>query len=208
MPLAPGYGETPVPDDDLDSLLPSIRDLLGEPVSKAAIYDLEQGIQASVAGARLTDVLEGRLTPAGLLDDHFVRELHKQLYGDIWTWAGTFRKRELNIGVEPWLIATELRSSLDAIRYRWDHTDDWTPRQLGIAAHAEIVRIHPFTDGNGRATRLLADLVFVAAQDSEVLEQYDWDLDKPRYIALLRGYDSHRDPRELAAFIAVVPLGE
>ena len=204
----PGYGETPVPDDDLDSLLPSIRDLLGQPVSKATIYDLEQGIQANVTEMRLGGVLEGRLTPAELLDDRFVRELHKQLYGDIWTWAGTFRKRELNIGVEPWLIATELRSSLESIRYRWDHTDDWSPRQLGIAAHAETVRIHPFTDGNGRTTRLLADLVFVATQDGEVLEQYDWDLDKSRYIALLREYDSHRDPRELAAFIAVVPIGE
>jgi fido (protein-threonine AMPylation protein) len=70
------------------------------------------------------------------------------------------------------------------------------------------VRIHPFTDGNGRTTRLLADLVFVATQDGETLEQYDWGLDKPRYIALLREYDSHRDPRELAAFINVVPIGE
>jgi fido (protein-threonine AMPylation protein) len=208
MPLMPGYGETPVPDDDLDSLFPSIRDLLGQPVSKAAIYDLEQGIQASVTETRLTDVLGGRLTTAELLDDHFLRELHKQLYGDIWIWAGIFRKRELNIGVEPWMIATELRSSLDTIRYRWDNTDDWSARELGIAAHAETVRIHPFTDGNGRTTRLLADLVFVATQDGEALEQYDWELDKPRYIALLREYDSHRDPRELAAFINVVPIGE
>ena len=37
---------------------------------------------------------------------------------------------------------------------------------------------------------------------------YDWDLDKPRYIALLREYDRHRDPRELADFIGVRPLGE
>jgi len=206
--LTPGYGETPVPDDDLDSLLPSIRDLLGEPVSKADVYDIEQGIQADVSEARLTEVLESRLTLDDLLSDHFVRELHKQLYGDIWTWAGVLRKRELNIGVAPWQIATELRSSLDTIRYRWEHSDDWSPRQLGIAAHAETVRIHPFTDGNGRATRLLADLVFVAAQDGESLYQYDWDLDKPRYISLLREFDSHRDPRDLAASIAVLPLGE
>ncbi|WP_251981929.1 Fic family protein [Mycobacterium tuberculosis] len=39
------------------------------------------------------------------------------------------------------------------------HTDDWTGRQLGIVVHADLVRIHPFTDGNGRTTRLLADLV-------------------------------------------------
>ncbi len=208
MSLAPGYGETPVPDDELDALLPGIRELLGDPVSKADIYDLEQGVQAAVAEARLSEVLDGRLALDGLLSDHFIRELHKQLYGDIWNWAGKYRVRELNIGVEPWQIATELRSSLDTILYRWQNTDDWSPRQLGIVVHAETVRIHPFTDGNGRTTRLLADLVFVAAQDGENLNQYDWFLDKPRYIALLREYDAHRDPTELASFIATTPIGE
>ncbi|MGX1776186.1 Fic family protein [Nocardia brasiliensis] len=113
----------------------------------------------------------------------------------------------MNIGVAPEQIAVELHGSLDTIRYRWHHTDDWTARQLGIAAHAETVRVHPFTDGNGRTTRLLADLVFIAAQDGAALEQYDWELDKSRYIALLRDFDRHRDPRDLADFIPVRSLG-
>ncbi|MBL7325420.1 Fic family protein, partial [Escherichia coli] len=49
--------------------------------------------------------------------------------------------------------------------YRWVHTDDWTGRQLGIVVHADLVRIHPFTDGNGRTTRLLADLVYATVQN-------------------------------------------
>jgi fido (protein-threonine AMPylation protein) len=122
--------------------------------------------------------------------------------------GGTFRQRELNIGVAPEHIAVELHRSVETIRYRWQHTEDWTPRELGIAVHAETVRIHPFTDGNGRTTRLLADLVFVAAQDSDVPALYDWQLDKRRYVDLLRQYDRHRDPRELAAFVGIRPLGE
>ena len=59
-----------------------------------------------------------------------------------------------------------------------------------------------------RTTRLLADLVFVAAQDTDVPEVYDWQLDKSRYIVLLRQYDRHRDSRELAEFIGTRPLGE
>ncbi|MGV9615187.1 Fic family protein [Nocardia xishanensis] len=156
----------------------------------------------------MTAVIDGSLVLDNLLTDHFLRDLHRRLYGDIWQWAGVFRRRELNIGVAPEQIAVELRGSLETIHYRWQHADDWTPRQLGIAAHAETVRIHPFTDGNGRTTRLLADLVFTAAQDEGSLELYDWELDKRRYIELLRQYDRHRDPRELAAFIAVRPLGE
>ncbi|GAB3613710.1 Fic family protein [Humibacter ginsengisoli] len=97
-----------------------------------------------------------------------------------------------------------MRASLENIHYRWEHTTDWTPRELGIAAHAETVRIHGFVDGNGRTTRLLADLVFFAAQDSETLAvAYDWAIDKRSYIALLRDYDRTRDPKPLAAFVPV-----
>lgn len=81
------------------------------------------------------------------------------------------------------------------------HTDDWTGRQLGIVVHADLVRIHPFTDGNGRTTRLLADLVYATVQNPTEL-QYDWELDK----LLLRGYDRDRDIAALAAFIGVRPI--
>ncbi|HEY5857334.1 MAG TPA: Fic family protein [Aldersonia sp.] len=102
----------------------------------------------------------------------------------MWTWAGRFRRRELNIGVAPEQVAVQLRGCLDTIRYRWRHTDDWTPRELGVVVPAETVRVHPFVDGNGRTTRLLADLVFAAAQEVDVPDLYDWDLDKPRYIRI------------------------
>lgn len=127
--------------------------------------------------------------------------MYQRLYGDIWNWAGVYRQRELNIGVAPEQIAVELRNALVTVRYRWEHTHDWTARELGIVTHAEGVRIHPFTDGNGRTTRLHADLVFLAIQDIEVPELYDWNLDKQTYIELLRTYDGVRDPRDLAAFI-------
>ena len=208
MALTPGYGETPVPDDELDALLPLAREVLVAPATKAAVYDLEQTIQDEVAEELLTAVLDGDLALDELLVDRFVRELHHRLYGDLWTWAGAFRQREFNIGVAPETIAVELRGSLESISYRWQHTEDWTSSELGIAVHAETVRIHPFTDGNGRATRLLADLVFVAAQESSTPDVYDWQLDKRRYVDLLRRYDGHRDPRELAAFVGTRPLGE
>lgn len=53
------------------------------------------------------------------------------------------------------------------------------------------------------SSRLLADLVFVAAQDSDTP---DIHLNKQRYIDLLRQYDRHRDPRELAEFLGAQPL--
>ncbi|MFC7164502.1 hypothetical protein ACFQL5_19620, partial [Aquipuribacter hungaricus] len=92
MPLAPGYGETPVPDEERAALIPAVREFLGESVSKAAIYDLEQSEQLVVTEQLLTEVLEGELGLDDLLTDHFVRRLHKMLYGNVWQWAGEFRR--------------------------------------------------------------------------------------------------------------------
>lgn len=103
MALTPGYGETPVPEDDLEALVPRARQALEEPIIKAAIYDLEQAIQED----------------------------------DIWTWAGA-----------------------------------------------------------------------AVAPRGAQLERYDWQIDKEKYISLLRQYDGHRDPRDLAAFIPVQPFGD
>jgi len=186
----------------LSALLPHVIETLSHPVTRADVYDLEQAVQQQASEDLFTSVFDGAVLLDDLLTDYFLRNLHGRLYGDIWSWGGRWRQHEVNIGVAPEQIAVELRNTFDSIRYRWQHTDDWTPRQLGIAVHAETVRVHPFTDGNGRSTRLLADLVFMAAQDPIEL-QYDWDLDKRRYIDLLRKFDKHRDAADLAAFIGV-----
>lgn len=152
--------------------------------------------------------MDGSLTVAELLTDHLVREMHNELYEGIWRWAGLLRQRELSIGVPPERVAVELRSSLESIAHRWAHTHDWSAHELGIAVHAEVVRIHPFVDGNGRTTRMLANLVFVAAQDQDRLDVYDWTPDRDAYIGVLRRYDGHRDPSELSRLIESLPLGE
>lgn len=181
MPLTPGYGETPLAEDELIALLPHVVEVLDEPIRRADIYDVEQAVQQQVSEDLLTLAFAGSLQLDELLSDYFLRDLHARLYGDIWAWAGRWRQREVNIGVAPEQVAVELRNAFDNIRYRWEQTDDWTPRELGIVTHAETVRIHPFADGNGRTTRLLADLVFITAQDPAEC-QYDWDVNKERYI--------------------------
>ena len=208
MSLTPGYGETPLPEDELASLLPDVVRILGEPVTRAAVFDLEQGVQEQVAEELLTAALGSSLQPSELLTDYFLKDLHARLYGHIWTWAGKWRTHDVNIGVAYPQIAVDLRHSLNTILYRWENTDDWTPHELGVVAHAETVRIHPFADGNGRATRLLADLVYVAAQDSDPVLQYDWNVDKVSYINLLRRYDTDRDVTGLARLLKARPFGE
>ncbi len=202
MSLTPGYGETPLPGDELMALLPHVVEMLDKPVRRVDVYDLEQTVQDEVSEELLVAAFRGTLGLDDLLSDYFLRDLHSKLYGDIWGWAGRWRQHEVNIGVAPEHIAVELRNAFDNIRYRWGQTNDWAPRDVGIATHAETVRVHPFVDGNGRTTRLLADLVYITAQQPAEY-QYDWDVDKKRYIELLRHFDVHRDVRELAAFIGV-----
>ncbi|HXO50433.1 MAG TPA: Fic family protein [Mycobacterium sp.] len=156
----------------------------------------------------LIAALGGELQPSELLTEYFLKDLHARLYGDVWTWAGKWRTYDVNIGVPYEQIAVDLRNSLDTILYRWENTDDWTPHELGVVAHAETVRIHPFVDGNGRTTRFLADLVFEAAQASDSVMQYDWGVDKATHIKLLRRYDTNRDVTDLAEFLKSRPFGE
>lgn len=203
-PLDPDYGATPVDDEDAQALVPAAREALGEPLLKASLYDLEQAVEDQVIVGLLTQVYAGSLGVRDLLADGFLRDLHAQMYGDIWTWAGRFRMKDTNIGV-PWeTVAVELRTSLETIRYRWEHTDDWSARELGMTVHAETVRIHPFVDGNGRVTRRLADLVFAAAQEGDEWLEYDWNIDKLAYVTMLRRYDATRNSSELAANIPVL----
>lgn len=207
MTFDPEYGQTLLPDEDRGALTEGARALLDEPVLKADLYDLEQQVQAQVADELVEQVLEGALAVDELLTDHFVRELHRRLYAPIWIWGGRQRSLETNIGVAPEQITVAMRASLDDLRFRWEQDDDLTARALGIGAHATLVRIHPFVDGNGRTTRLLADLVFLAAQDDDDVLAYDWEFDRDAYIDLLREYDRTLDPSALVAFVPVVALG-
>ena len=208
MVFDPDYGETLATDDERAALTSEARELLGDPVRKADLYDLEQQIQSQVADDLLRLVLDGTLSVTDLLNDHFVRELHRRMYAPVWTWGGRQRSRETNIGIAPGQISVAFRDALQDLRYRWETAHDLTARELGISAHAALVHVLPFVDGNGRVTRLLADLVFVSAQDEDVMLAYDWEFDRDSYIRRLREYDQTRDASALIDFVPVVEIGE
>ncbi len=208
MTFDPDYGQTLLTDEEQAALTGSARALLGEPILKADLYDLEQQVQAVVADELMEQVLQGILGVDEMLTDHFVRDLHRRLYEAVWTWGGRQRSRETNIGVAPEQISVALRSALDDLRFRWDAGQIRNAQELGISVHAALVRIHPFVDGNGRTTRLLADLIFLAAQGDGDVFAYDWDFDRDAYIQLLRDYDRTLDARALIDFIPVVRFGD
>jgi len=47
------------------------------------------------------------------LEVAFIRELHRRLFGDVWSWAGQLRTTEKNIGVNPIHIPVRLHLLLE-----------------------------------------------------------------------------------------------
>ena len=90
--------------------------------------------------------------------DTFLRELHKKMFGDVWKWAGTYRTSERNIGVAPFQIPIKLMQLFDDVKF-WIENKTYSNREIAVRLHHKLVQIHPFPNGNGRVSRLMADLV-------------------------------------------------
>ena len=90
--------------------------------------------------------------------DTFLRELHKKMFGDVWKWAGTYRNSERNIGVAPFQIPIKLMQLFDDVKF-WIENKTYPNREIAVRLHHKLVQIHPFPNGNGRVSRLMADLV-------------------------------------------------
>ena len=105
-----------------------------------------------------------------VLSEGFVRNLHKRLFGQVWKWAGCFRKTEKNIGVEPIQIAIQLRQLLDDTRY-WIEHETYPPMEIAARFHHKLVLIHPFPNGNGRHARIMADSILTKLMDAPAI---DW----------------------------------
>src|SRR5581483_9668643 len=58
---------------------------------------------------------------------------------------------------------------------------DLSAMRVALHAHTEVIRIHPFEDGNGRASRLLLDLLLVRFG----LRPISFDAVREEYIAAL-----------------------
>lgn len=141
-----------------------------------------------------------------LLTDDAAREIHRRLFGDVWSWAGLYRTSEKNIGVAPWQISTEMRTCLDDAKL-WLADKVFTPAEAAARLHHRLVAIHPFPNGNGRWSRIMADEFLLRFDSARMI---DWSQggtlqsageNRRRYIAALRAADQH-DYAPLIDFIS------
>lgn len=90
--------------------------------------------------------------------DTFLRKLHKKMFCDVWVWAGEYRITERNIGVAPYQIPMKLMQLFDDLNF-WIDNKTYSNHEIAVRLHHKLVQIHPFPNGNGRVSRLMADLV-------------------------------------------------
>ena len=136
---------TIVPPDKRADLIPSHITLRRE------LNELEQEniLTASVWA------LQRRHDP---VSESFARKLHRRMFRKVWRWAGKYRTTNTNLGVDRTLIQSRLYEVLDNTRF-WVENKTFSPDEIAIRFHHALVSVHPFSDGNGRWSRLMADVM-------------------------------------------------
>jgi Fic-DOC domain mobile mystery protein B len=184
--------------DDATPLGPAERDGLRQSwiTHRRDLNEAEQdNIARGAAWAR-----RGRgADPAGILSEDFAKTLHRRMFGDVWTWAGTYRRTERNIGIEAWRIPAEIPAMFDDIGYCVEHKS-FARDEIAVRLHHRLVAIHPFPNGNGRQARLMGDLLIERLGG----QPFSWgggrwgggslaDIGRLRasYVAALRAADGH-----------------
>ena len=148
LDLAYINGQTPLDEDEKDGLLiPTI----------ATRAELDEFEQQNIEDA-IHWVLTRSLSAKTILTEKFVRRLHQLMYGKIWGWAGDFRKTNKNLGIDKWQIPTALNVLLNDTLF-WIEHDTFPPDEIAIRFKHRLVSIHCFPNGNGRHSRLMADVL-------------------------------------------------
>ena len=141
-------GQTPLSVEELDGLkILSIS--TREELDEFEQFNIEKAIQWT---------LGKKIQPKDLLSEKFIKDLHKRMYGEVWKWAGSFRTSEKNLGIKSYLIPVQLKQLLDDAMY-WYENQIYSPDEVAVRFKHQLVSIHCFANGNGRHSRLMADLI-------------------------------------------------
>ncbi len=132
--------------------------------------------------------------PTYILSELFIRELHKKMFNDVWIWAGEFRRTNKNIGVDKYQIGISLKQLLDDSLY-WLVNKTYSDEEFAIRFKHRIVRIHCFPNGNGRHSRLMADIIISQLFGKPIFRWNSSNINKKgdarsNYLAAIRAADA------------------
>ena len=177
-------GQTPLDEDEKEGL--KIKSITTQ-------KELDEFEQLNIEKA-VEWTIHANLKPEKILTEKFIKDLHKKMYGDVWKWAGEFRKSDKNIGINWMQIGIELKNLLDDSKY-WIENKTYTPEEIAIRFKHRIVAIHCFPNGNGRHSRMMADIIMESIFGKEIFTWHKSNMvkaDETRkaYITALREADN------------------
>ena len=144
-----GGGNTPLGEDESEGLILNHINTRSE-LNEWEAENIKQALEW--AGARTPDVL----------DADALRTLHRKMFEETWTWAGSYRTRDQNISPFRWSeVPRRMNDLLASTRARYEHAKASPDALDKLAArfHHHLVQIHPWPNGNGRHARLATDLL-------------------------------------------------
>ena len=148
--LSYDYGQTPISEEEIEELLVKAIS------TKAELDEFEQkNIEIAVEWTMRQKFLIDRI-----LSIEFIKVVHKRMFDQVWGWAGEFRKTNKNIGVDKHYIFTELTKLTDDVKF-WINNKTYNDDKIAIRYKHRLVKIHPFANGNGRHSRLCADILIL-----------------------------------------------
>lgn len=132
-------------------------------------------------------------------------EWHRKWLGNVYEWAG--RYRSVNMGKADFYFAAAAQIPRLMDELKTDYLDKFTPcegmdeDQLVEAiavVHVEFILVHPFREGNGRLSRLLAYVMALQA-GAPGMDFSCWDAERERYFAAIQAgmADDYTDMKEL-----------
>jgi Fic-DOC domain mobile mystery protein B len=141
-------GQTPLNEEEREGLV--IKSLS----TRQELNEFEQqNIEAAIGWLTGRNIAADRI-----LSESFIKDLHYKMFGSVWSWAGTFRRIDKNIGVDWRTIGIELKKLLDDCYY-WLSNKTFSEEEIAVRLKHRLVYIHPFSNGNGRHSRLMADIM-------------------------------------------------
>jgi Fic-DOC domain mobile mystery protein B len=186
-PLVPG--ETPIDD---------VSGLLDKNIGTRRQLNQAEAENITRAAAKY---LVGELTEADApFTFDWLFQLHREMFGNVWDWAGKPRTCDLNIGCPAYDVEAQVMNLVADLAY-WGNE----PTKLiddAALLHYRAVKIHPFPNGNGRWARMLSN-VWLRRRGANPIswpEPSSGEISPIRaeYIAALQAADAN-DPRPLVA---------
>jgi len=142
------YGQTPISEEEKEGLI--IQTISNrEELDEFEQLNIESAVEWS---------LRRNFTIDKILSIEFILNVHKRMFNKTWIWAGKIRTSNKNIGVDKYQISQELKMLCDDCVY-WVKNNTYSKDEIAIWFKHRLVSIHPFPNGNGRHSRLCADIL-------------------------------------------------